>query len=159
MRHGSVRHLESGGRRDRNHEDSDAERSAGIRIGLFPWNASRFAGQDRLHISGTASVDEKGDTVHLDDPRKQIERMLLNVQELLKPHGATMQDLTQAATFLKHKEYLEMYEEILEEWGVRNVPNTLVEAGVCRPNLLCEMEAVAVLPKRTVNGERVAVHD
>ena len=110
-----------------------------------------------LHISGTASVDEKGDTVHLDDPRKQIERMLLNIQELLKPHGATMQDLTQAATFLKHREYLEMYEEILEQWGIRSVPNTLVEAGVCRPNLLCEMEAVAVLPKRTLNGERVPV--
>jgi enamine deaminase RidA (YjgF/YER057c/UK114 family) len=110
-----------------------------------------------LHISGTASVDEKGDTVHLDDPRKQIERMLLNVRELLKPHGATLQDLTQAATFLKHKEYLELYELILEEWGIRNVPNTLVEAGVCRPNLLCEMEAVAVLPKRTLNGARVPV--
>jgi enamine deaminase RidA (YjgF/YER057c/UK114 family) len=111
-----------------------------------------------LHISGTASVDEKGDTVHLDDPRKQIERMLLNVRELLKPHGATMQDLTQAATFLKHKEYLAMYEEILEQWGIRKVPNTLVEAGVCRPNLLCEMEAVAVLPKRSLNGERVATN-
>jgi enamine deaminase RidA (YjgF/YER057c/UK114 family) len=106
-----------------------------------------------LHISGTASVDEKGDTVHLDNPRKQIERMLLNVQELLKPHGATFQDLTQAATFLKHAEYLELYELILEEWGIRNVPNTLVEAGVCRPDLLCEMEAVAVLPKRGGNGK------
>ena len=106
-----------------------------------------------LHISGTASVDEKGDTVHLDDPRKQIERMLLNVQELLKPHGATLKDLTQAATFLKHAEYLELYESILQEWGIRTVPNTLVEAGVCRPDLLCEMEAVAVLPKRGGNGK------
>lgn len=106
-----------------------------------------------LHISGTASVDEKGDTVHLDDPRGQIERMLLNVQELLKPHGATIKDLTQAATFLKHAEYLELYESILEEWEIRDVPNTLVEAGVCRPDLLCEMEAVAVLPKRGGNGK------
>ena len=54
-----------------------------------------------LHISGTASVDEKGDTVHLDDPYKQIQRMLLNVKELLAAQGATFEDITQIATFLK----------------------------------------------------------
>jgi enamine deaminase RidA (YjgF/YER057c/UK114 family) len=100
-----------------------------------------------LFISGTASVDEVGDTVHIGNQRKQMERMLLNIQELLKPHDATFEDLTQAATFLKHAEYLELYELVLEEWGIRHIPNTFVEAGVCRPNLLCEMEAVAILPK------------
>jgi enamine deaminase RidA (YjgF/YER057c/UK114 family) len=101
-----------------------------------------------LYISGTASVDEKGDTVHLDDVRKQIERMLLNVQELLTAQDSTFEDIVQIATFLKHAEYLETYETILEEWGIRNVPNTFVEAGVCRPELLCEMEAIAIIPKQ-----------
>jgi enamine deaminase RidA (YjgF/YER057c/UK114 family) len=109
-----------------------------------------------LYISGTASVDEKGDTVHVNDTRKQIERMLLNVRELLAPHGASFEDLTQIATFLKHAEYLQLCETILAEWGIRHVPNTLVEAGVCRPDLLCEMEAIAILPKRTLDGEPVA---
>jgi hypothetical protein len=26
------------------------------------------------------------------------------------------------------------------------LPNTFVEAGVCRPDLLCEMEAIAIIP-------------
>ncbi len=109
-----------------------------------------------LHISGTASVDEKGATVHLDDPYKQIERMLVNVKELLAAHGSTFEDITQIATFLKSADYLEMYESILKEWGIRHVPNTLVETGVCRPELLCELEAIAILPKESSNGKPVA---
>jgi len=109
-----------------------------------------------LHISGTASVDEKGATVHLDDPYKQIERMLLNVKELLAAQGSSFEDVTQIATFLKRAEYLEMYESILEDWGIRHVPNTLVETGVCRPELLCELEAIAILPKESCNGKPVA---
>jgi enamine deaminase RidA (YjgF/YER057c/UK114 family) len=100
-----------------------------------------------LHISGTASVDECGATVHLDDPRGQMERMLLNIRELLAAQGATFEDIAQATTFLKRAEYLELYEPVLEEWGIRHLPNTFVETGVCRPNLLCEMEAIAILPK------------
>ncbi len=109
-----------------------------------------------LHISGTASVDEYGATVHLDDPYKQIERMLLNVKELLAAQGSSFEDVTQIATFLKRAEYLEMYEAILKEWGIRHVPNTLVETGVCRPELLCELEAIAILPKESANGKAVA---
>lgn len=108
-----------------------------------------------LHISGTASVDEKGDTVHLDDERKQIERMLLNVRELLAPHGATFEDITQIATFLKKASYLDLYLEILDKWGIRHVPNTFVETGVCRPNLLCELEAIVIIPKSASNGKPV----
>jgi enamine deaminase RidA (YjgF/YER057c/UK114 family) len=101
-----------------------------------------------LFISGTASIDERGVTVHLGDTRKQMERMLLNIRELLHAQGATFANLTQAASFLKRAEYLELYELVLEEWGISQLPNTFVEAGVCRPELLCEMEAIAVIPKR-----------
>jgi enamine deaminase RidA (YjgF/YER057c/UK114 family) len=109
-----------------------------------------------LHISGTASVDEAGATVHLDDHRKQIERMLLNVRELLHPHGASFEDIVQIATFLKDADYLPTYQEILNTLGVPHVPNTFVETGVCRPNLLCELEAIAILPKSPSNGQPVA---
>ncbi len=100
-----------------------------------------------LFISGTASIDEFGVTVHVGDVRKQMERMLLNIRELLHAQGATFANLTQAASFLKRAEYLELYELVLEEWGISKLPNTFVEAGVCRPELLCEMEAIAVIPK------------
>jgi len=99
-----------------------------------------------LYISGTASVDEQGATVHLDDVPRQIERMLLNVQELLKPHDSTFADSVQTITYLKSAEYLPIFQGIWKEWGLGNLPNTFVEAGVCRPDLLCEMEAIVILP-------------
>jgi enamine deaminase RidA (YjgF/YER057c/UK114 family) len=99
-----------------------------------------------LYISGTASVDEYGATVHLDDVRKQIERMLLNVRELMKPHGATAADMVQVITYLKSASYLSTFQEIWKDWGMMGLPNTFVEAGVCRPELLCEMEAIVMVP-------------
>jgi enamine deaminase RidA (YjgF/YER057c/UK114 family) len=101
-----------------------------------------------LFISGTASVDEKGDTVHINDVRRQIERMLLNIQELLKPHNATFADVTQVITYLKWRDSLDLFLKIWDEWGLGGLPNTFVEAGVCRPNLLCEMEAIAIVPAK-----------
>jgi enamine deaminase RidA (YjgF/YER057c/UK114 family) len=100
-----------------------------------------------LHVSGTASINEMGETVHVGDPQKQLERMLVNVRELLNHQGASFEDVAQIATFLKHAEYYDACQRLLREWGIRHVPNTFVEAGVCRPELLCEMEAIAILPK------------
>jgi enamine deaminase RidA (YjgF/YER057c/UK114 family) len=108
-----------------------------------------------LHVSGTASVDEFGATVHLDDAPKQIERMLVNVRELLARQGASFEDITQIATFLKYADFYEPCLQILDAWGIRHIPNTFVETGVCRPELLCEMEAIAILPKQVPGGPPV----
>lgn len=102
--------------------------------------------QTYLFISGTASVDEAGATAHEGLLREQMERMLLNVQELLRPHGATFADLATAVTYLKSAESVGLYRELCAERAMSGVPHTMVEANVCRPELLCEMEAVAVLP-------------
>jgi enamine deaminase RidA (YjgF/YER057c/UK114 family) len=102
--------------------------------------------QTYLYISGTASVDEKGDTVHVGQRREQMERMLLNIRELLQGQGATFADLAQGVTYLKSADMAELYREVLAEWGVSGFPHSIVEAHVCRPDLLTEMEAIAVIP-------------
>ena len=99
-----------------------------------------------LYISGTASVDELGATVHLDDIRRQIERMLLNVQELLRVQNSTFGDLVQVITYLKRRSYLSTFQDVWTKWGLAGLPNSFVEAGVCRPDLLCELEASAIIP-------------
>jgi enamine deaminase RidA (YjgF/YER057c/UK114 family) len=101
-----------------------------------------------LFVSGTASVDERGATVHVNDTRRQISRMLLNVKELLAPHGATFADVVQVITYLKSRHDLNLFLQTWDEWGLTGLPNSLVEAGVCRPDLLCELEAIAILPHK-----------
>ncbi|MHB0956036.1 MAG: Rid family hydrolase [Pirellulaceae bacterium] len=100
-----------------------------------------------LYISGTASVDERGATVHLDDIRQQVERMLLNVQELLRAQDSAFTDVVQVITYLKQRDYLPTFVDIWKKWGLGELPNSFVEAGVCRPDLLCEIEAIAIVPR------------
>ncbi len=100
-----------------------------------------------LHISGTASIDEEGKTAHVGDFEAQADRMLVNVAALLKRQGATFEDVVSAITYLKHPKDAPRLREKFREAGYEGFPNVLVAAQVCRPELLCETEAFAVLPR------------
>ena len=99
-----------------------------------------------LHISGTASIDETGATVHLGDIDAQVDRMLVNVAALLDGQGASFEDVVSAITYLKNPEDAPRLRQKFREAGYDGFPNVLVVAPVCRPELLCETEALAILP-------------
>ena len=98
-----------------------------------------------LHVSGTASIDEAGRTAHVGDFEAQVDRMLVNVATLLEGQGATFGDVVSAVTYLKHPADAQRLREKLHEAGFEGFPNVLVAAPVCRPELLCETEALAIL--------------
>ena len=100
-----------------------------------------------LHVSGTASIDEAGRTAHPGDFEAQADRMLVNVAALLEGQGATFGDVVSAVTYLKRPADAQRLREKLHEAGFEGFPNALVVAPVCRPELLCETEALAVLPR------------
>lgn len=99
-----------------------------------------------LHVSGTASVDESGSTAHPGDFDAQAERMLVNVAALLEGQGAGFGDVVSAVTYLKRPADASRLRQKLSEAGFEGFPNALVEAPICRPDLLCETEVLAVLP-------------
>jgi enamine deaminase RidA (YjgF/YER057c/UK114 family) len=99
-----------------------------------------------LHVSGTASIDEAGRTAHPGDFDAQADRMLVNVAALLEGQGATFGDVVSAVTYLKRPADARRLREKLREVGFEGFPNVLVAAQVCRPELLCETEVLAVLP-------------
>ena len=105
-----------------------------------------------LHVSGTASIDEVGRTAHPGDFEAQAERMLVNVAALLEGQGATFGDVVSAVTYLKHPEDAARLRQKLRKAGFEGFPNALVVAPVCRPELLCEVEALAVLPRASGSG-------
>jgi enamine deaminase RidA (YjgF/YER057c/UK114 family) len=98
-----------------------------------------------LHISGTASIDEQGRTAHPEDFDAQVDRMLVNVAALLEGQGASFGDVVSAITYLKRPSDAARLRAKLHEAGFDGFPNALVVAAVCRPELLCETEALAVL--------------
>jgi enamine deaminase RidA (YjgF/YER057c/UK114 family) len=99
-----------------------------------------------LYISGTASIDEAGRSVHLGDVAAQGERMLHNIATLLARQGATFADLVSGVVYLKRPEDAPLLRALCRQHGFDGFPFTLVDAPLCRPELLCEAEAVATLP-------------
>src|ERR1039458_1067421 len=51
-----------------------------------------------LLISGTASIDENGETVHVGDFRAQCRRTFKNITGLLEAEGATWHDIDRKST-------------------------------------------------------------
>jgi enamine deaminase RidA (YjgF/YER057c/UK114 family) len=99
-----------------------------------------------LHVSGTASIDEHGRTVHIGDFEAQADRMLVNIAALLQRQGADFGNVVSAITYLKHPADARRLREKLDAAGFKGFPHALVEAPICRPDLLCETEALAILP-------------
>src|SRR5438034_3144698 len=54
-----------------------------------------------LLISGTASIDEQGRSVHVGDVRAQTRRTFLNIAGLLEAEGATWKDVVRATCYLR----------------------------------------------------------
>lgn len=98
-----------------------------------------------LLISGTASIDEHGRTAHPGDFDAQADRMLVNIAALLARQGAGFIDVASAITYLKHPADAARLRSKLRAAGFEGFPHALVVAPICRPDLLCETEAVAVV--------------
>jgi enamine deaminase RidA (YjgF/YER057c/UK114 family) len=108
----------------------------------------RVAFEDRavIYVSGTASINAAGRIVSPGDIVGQVDRMLLNVKALLAGNGAMFGDIVSAVTYLKKPEYLEAFRSGCRQRGLpERIPNTICIADICRPEWLCEMEAIAVL--------------
>ncbi len=98
-------------------------------------------------VSGTASIDEHGKSVFIDNPEEQIRQTLNVVSTLIAPEGATLQDLCEATVFLKRTADLDSYRKIAKEFGLAGLPSVSVVADVCRDELRFELDAAFILSK------------
>jgi enamine deaminase RidA (YjgF/YER057c/UK114 family) len=103
-----------------------------------------------LFISGTASVDETGASVHPGDLPAQTRRAFENVTALLASEGAGWADVARIRCFLADMAGYQTFNlarsAFFEAHGVDPVPaSTCVEARLCRPELMVEIEAVAIV--------------
>lgn len=104
----------------------------------------KYGDRSHLYISGTASIDNKGQVVHVGDIRRQTERMWENVEMLLKEGNASFDDVAQMFVYLRDVADYEVVERLFEE-RFPMVPKVIVLAPVCRPAWLIEMECMAVV--------------
>jgi 2-iminobutanoate/2-iminopropanoate deaminase len=105
-------------------------------------------------ISGTASIDERGVSIHIGDFRAQCQRVFSNIEALLASEGATWKDVVRTSLFLRdmERDYAAFNEErtrFFKEREVDLLPASIgIQVILCRPELLVEMEALAVIIKK-----------
>ena len=114
-----------------------------------------------LLISGTASVDEHGQSVHVGDFRAQTWRTYQNITALLEAEGASWKDIVRTTCYLRdierdYEAFNEIRTEFFKQQGLDPLPaSTGIQAILCRPELLIEMEAIAMFEsgRSPKNGE------
>ena len=107
-----------------------------------------------LLISGTASVGAHGETLFPGDFRAQTRRTFANITALLESEGASWKDVVRTTCYLRdiERDYAAFNRgrtEFFREQGLDPLPaSTGIQAILCRPELLIEIEAIAMfIPK------------
>ena len=106
---------------------------------------TRIAYADRSHhfISGTASIDRAGWIVHMGDVLAQLDHALNNVDALLQSGSATLEDMMHLIVYLRDPTDFTRVARYLAK-RCPDLPLSVVEGAVCRPEWLVEVEGVAV---------------
>jgi enamine deaminase RidA (YjgF/YER057c/UK114 family) len=126
--------------------------SRGLRIDLN--------GLTILLISGTASIDENGVSVHLGDFRAQMKRTFANITGLLESEGCTWHDIVRTSCYLRdiERDYDAFNEErtaFFDEQKLDPLPaSTGIQAILCRPELLIEIEAIAMFTTKRADASK-----
>jgi 2-iminobutanoate/2-iminopropanoate deaminase len=103
-----------------------------------------------LLISGTASIDEQGATLHVGDFRAQTRRTFQNITALLAAEGATWKDIVRTTCYMRDidRDYAAFNEERTAFFRLQQLDplpaSTGIQAKLCRPELLVEIEAIAM---------------
>ena len=100
---------------------------------------------DRRHvfISGTASINNKGEIVHPGDVAAQTRHMWGNVEALLGEAGCTYDDVMLMIVYLRDIADYDTVRQLYDE-RFPHTPRVIVLAPVCRSGWLVEMECMAI---------------
>ena len=102
-----------------------------------------YGDRDHIFISGTASINNKGEVVHVGDIVLQTQRMWENVEALLKEGETGWEDVMQIVVYLRDTADYEVVRQLFAE-RFPHIPTVITLAPVCRPTWLVEMECIAV---------------
>ncbi len=103
-------------------------------------------------------MDEYGRSIHVGDFRAQTWRTYQNITKLLEAEGATWKDIVRTTCYLRdiERDYEAFNEErtaFFSEQGLDPLPaSTGIQAILCRPELLVEIEAIAMFRTEKANS-------
>ena len=109
----------------------------------------RFGDRSHLYISGTASIDHKGDVLFIGDAARQTERTIENIKALLAAHKAVIGDMAYIIAYVRNIDDQDEVRRVLDREIGSDIPMVFAEAAVCRPTWLVELEGLALIPDKS----------
>ena len=103
----------------------------------------QYGDRNHVYISGTASIDNHGEVLHVGNVKKQTYRMWENVETLLQEGGMSYDDVMQIVVYLRDLADYSIVKTLFEQ-KFPHIPTVITLAPVCRPTWLIEMECMAV---------------
>jgi enamine deaminase RidA (YjgF/YER057c/UK114 family) len=100
-----------------------------------------------VQVSGTAAIDEDGQSLYPGDVRGQIDYTFDAIDALIRQEAASLEDVCAATVFVKHPEDVHIFREIAVSRGLEDFPCVCVVADICREELLIEIDAEAMVRK------------
>lgn len=102
-----------------------------------------YGDRKQVFISGTASINNKGEVMYVGDIVKQTERMWENVGALLAEVGTAFEDVAQIVVYLRDICDYPTVKAMFDK-QFPHTPRVITLAPVCRPTWLIEMECIAI---------------
>ncbi|MCB0333311.1 MAG: RidA family protein [Bdellovibrionales bacterium] len=113
---------------------------------------------DRLFISGTTALNEKGVVVGGDSVYRQTRAVIENIREVVKAAGFSMSDIVRTRLFVvrmsEWKEYARAHREVFD--SIRPASSIVEVSRLMDPRFLIEMEAEAIRGCEQVAEEEVS---
>ena len=102
------------------------------------------AGARRVLVSGTASIEPGGATVHVGDAAAQIELTMEVIEAILTSRGMTFEDVSRATAYYRSTAFAPLFANWLERRELRHMPVVHAACDICRDDLLFELELDAL---------------
>ncbi len=106
-----------------------------------------YGDRSHVYISGTASINNKGEVVHVGDIVQQTYRMWENVEALLAEADTTFDDVAQIIVYLRDTGDYDTVRQLFDN-RFPHTPCVITLAPVCRPTWLIEMECLAIKERK-----------
>jgi reactive intermediate/imine deaminase len=103
-----------------------------------------------IYISGQIAYDKEGKLVGAGDMQAQAEQVFKNLEAALTAAGAKFSDVVKMNSYITDMSRIQAVRDVRARYFKDSLPaSTFVQvAGLVRPDLLLEIEVVAVLPAR-----------
>jgi len=98
----------------------------------------------RLYISGTASIDPDGKTIHVGDVEKQIVRTMEVVAAILESRGMVWDDTSRAIAYFRDMNDAPLLDKYCTDHSLAHMPIAVAHGDICRDDLLFEIEVDSI---------------